>query len=151
VDAVRLVREERPDLVFLDVQMPELDGFEVLAALAGEPLPLVVFVTAFDRHALRAFDAHALDYLLKPFDDARFASTLGRVKERLRLEEAGALGERMLALLADRSPAAAASDTAGGSAPQRLLVRSKGRISFVAVCDIDWIEADSVWHAACRA
>jgi len=142
-DAVRRVRELRPDLVFLDVQMPDLDGFEVLEALSGEPLPLIVFVTAFDKHALRAFEVHALDYLLKPFDDERFETTLARAKDRLRLEAAGEAAERMLALLAERQ--SASGDNAGSGSATRLLVRSHGRVEFVDVNTIDWIEADSVY------
>jgi two-component system LytT family response regulator len=81
-EAVRAIRTQRPDLVFLDIRMPELDGFEVLRALAPEPLPLVVFITAFDDYAVRAFDVHAIDYLVKPFSDDRFADMLSRVRRR---------------------------------------------------------------------
>src|SRR3982750_1662296 len=82
-EAVDVIRKERPDLVFLDVQMPELDGFGVLEALEGEPMPVVVFVTAYDDYAIRAFDVHAVDYLLKPFDEERFRVALARVRSRL--------------------------------------------------------------------
>src|SRR5580765_4947403 len=93
------VRGLRPDLVFLDVQMPGLDGFGVLRALAGAPLPAVIFVTAHDRYALKAFEVHALDYLLKPFDRARFAAALERARAQLRQGSAAALDERLRALL----------------------------------------------------
>jgi two-component system, LytTR family, response regulator len=120
-EAVAEIRSTRPDLVFLDVQMPECGGFEVLELLKGDvALPVIVFVTAFDEYALRAFDAGALDYLLKPFDDARFALALQRAKEKL----------------AAREPAAAA-------APEvpRLTVRSAGHEIYVRIPDIDWVEA----------
>jgi two-component system LytT family response regulator len=132
-EAVTLVRKLRPDLVFLDVQMPLLDGFSVLAAL-GNALPAaVVFVTAHDRYALKAFEVHALDYLLKPFDRARFLSTLERAKSQLRNAKTPGLDQRLLDLLQtvkDRQ-----------QFPERLVVKSGGRVCFVRVADIDWIEA----------
>jgi two-component system LytT family response regulator len=104
--------------VFLDVQMPECDGFDVLELLGSELPPVIIFVTAYDEYALRAFEAGALDYLLKPFDDARFARALDRAKEKLAHY-----------LPARRSPA------------ERLIIRSQGQVQFVRVDDIDWIEA----------
>ena len=94
-EALALLRTVRPQLVFLDVQMPGGDGFEVLSR-AQRPLPLVVVVTAFDSHALQAFDVHALDYVLKPFDDERFTQAVERAKQELRREAAAEIGERML-------------------------------------------------------
>ena len=88
-EAVRLIRELEPDLVFLDVQMPELDGFGVLKEAAAGRLPSVIFVTAYDKYALRAFDVHALDYLLKPFDAERFAEALGRARTQIEREGGG--------------------------------------------------------------
>src|SRR5262245_47373605 len=82
-DAVSVIRALQPDLVFLDVQMPELDGFEVLENLAGHPLPVIIFVTAYDKYALRAFEVSALDYLLKPFDDARFHRALAQARRQI--------------------------------------------------------------------
>jgi two-component system LytT family response regulator len=117
-DAVEQIRKSRPDLVFLDVQMPECDGFDVLELLGSDLPPAIVFVTAYDEYALRAFDAGALDYLLKPFDDARFGRALSRAKEKL---------TRYL----PSKPRAA----------ERLVVRSQGRVLFVSVAEIDWIEA----------
>jgi len=118
-EAVAEIRGTRPDLVFLDVQMPECGGFEVLEILkADAALPVIVFVTAYDEYALRAFDAGALDYLLKPFDDARFALALRRAKEKL----------------AAREPAAAPEIP-------RLTVRSAGHEIYVRIPDIDWVEA----------
>jgi two-component system LytT family response regulator len=131
--AVADVRALRPDLLFLDVQMPLLDGFGVLRALSSESLPVVIFVTAFDRYALKAFEVHALDYLLKPFDKERFALALKRAKEQVRQGKAPTLDERLQQLLQrvqDRP-----------QAPARLVVKSAGRIYFVRTEDIDWIEA----------
>lgn len=118
LDAIEEIRKTRPDLVFLDVQMPECDGFDVLELLGGDSPPIIIFVTAYDEYALRAFEAEALDYLLKPFDDARFGRALNRAKERLARPQAP-------------EPRAA----------ERLVVRSQGRVLFLRVTDIDWIEA----------
>ena len=133
-DAVDALRTARPELVFLDVQMPELDGFDVLQAIDPDAWPAVVFVTAYDQYALKAFDVHALDYLLKPFDRARFERALGRAEAELR-DRRGHDGAdaRIIALLErlrdDRQR------------PRRIIVRSGGRIAFVDVAEIDWIEA----------
>jgi len=127
------LRNLRPDLVFLDVQMPVLDGFGVLQALAGSSLPVVIFVTAHDRYALKAFEVHALDYLLKPFDKARFGSALEHAKTQVRQGTAAALDERLQELLQ--------TVQARRPGPERLIVRSAGRIFFVRIEDIDWIEA----------
>ena len=115
-DAIDTIRRERPDLVFLDVQMPEVDGFEVLRQLEPGTVPAVVFVTAFDRYALQAFEQHALDYLLKPFSDERFANVLARTRVRLR--------ERTFASMAQRT-----GDLVAASAPERrqLAVRDGSR------------------------
>jgi two-component system LytT family response regulator len=118
LDAIQEIRKSKPDLVFLDVQMPECDGFDVLELLGNDLPPTIIFVTAYDAYALRAFEAGALDYLLKPFDDARFGRALNRAKERL-------------AHYLPRQPRAA----------ERLVVRSRGQVLFVSVADIDWIEA----------
>ncbi|HEX5461573.1 MAG TPA: response regulator [Steroidobacteraceae bacterium] len=117
-DAIDQIRKSKPDLLFLDVQMPECDGFDVLELLGGELPAAIIFVTAYDEYALRAFEAGALDYLLKPFDDARFVRALNRAKEKL-------------AHYLPAKPRAA----------QRLVVRSQGQVLFLDVADIDWIEA----------
>jgi two-component system LytT family response regulator len=130
--AVTELRDLRPDLVFLDVQMPVLDGFGVIQALAGTALPVVIFVTAHDRYALKAFEVHALDYLLKPFDKARFAAALDRAKAQVRQGSAAALNERLAEML---------QSAPGRRGPERLMVKSGGRIYFVRIEDIDWIEA----------
>jgi two-component system LytT family response regulator len=115
--AVEEIRRSKPDLVFLDVQMPECGGFDVLELLGNE-LPTIIFVTAYDEYALRAFEAGALDYLLKPFDDARFVRALNRAKEKI-------------AHYASAPP----------QHVQRLTIRSRGELIFLDVADIDWIEA----------
>lgn len=118
LEAIQEIRRSRPDLVFLDVQMPECDGFDVLELLGCDLPPAIVFVTAYDEYALRAFEAGALDYLLKPFDDARFGRALNRAKEKL---------THYLA--------------PSQRAVERLVVRTQGRVLFLSVADIDWIEA----------
>jgi two-component system LytT family response regulator len=132
-EAVDLIRAERPELAFLDVQMPELDGFGVLDALEGEPLPAVVFVTAYDEYAIRAFEVHAVDYLLKPFDEERFRIALGRARSRLGERRQQALDERLEAVLTELRAREQYAD--------RLLVKSEGRVTVVQVDDVDWIEA----------
>jgi two-component system LytT family response regulator len=131
--AVADLQELRPDLAFLDVQMPVLDGFGVLQALEGMPLPVVIFVTAHDRYALKAFEVHALDYLLKPYDKARFAVALERAKLQVRQGSAATLNDRLQELLQ--------GVPARRPGPERLMVKSGGRIYFVRIEDIDWIEA----------
>ena len=96
--AVDAVREHAPDLLFLDIQMPRMNGFEVLARLDPRNMPVVIFVTAYDQYALRAFEHHAMDYLLKPFDDERFARTLARARTQIHQQEAHRLSRRMLAV-----------------------------------------------------
>jgi two-component system, LytTR family, response regulator len=124
--AVEAIRRTRPDIVFLDVQMPDVDGFDVLRELAGDPLPAVVFVTAYDKYALRAFDVHAVDYLLKPFHDERFAEALARAKARRGEDMTG----RITRLLDERKPKV-----------MRVLVKTGGRVLFLRADEIDWIEA----------
>jgi two-component system, LytTR family, response regulator len=132
--AVSLVRELTPDLLFLDIQMPELDGFGVLEEIGSRSVPALVFVTAYDRFALRAFEAHALDYLLKPYDDQRFASTLQRVRDQLRHRGADELEGRVRDLLADVRGRA--------SHLERLAVQSGSRTVLLPVDEIDWLEAE---------
>lgn len=132
-DAVRIIRELNPDVVFLDIQMPGLDGFGVLDALGARRLPEIVFVTAYDQFALQAFEAHALDYLLKPFDEERFRKGLDRVRNQLRGQNRRDLDARIAELLEDVRARPKYFD--------RLVVRSGGRILIVRVDEIDWIEA----------
>ncbi len=140
--AVRAIRKLSPDLVFLDVQMPELSGFDALERLDADKLPAIVFVTAFDRYALRAFDVHALDYLLKPFDDARFEKALRQAKSQIGQREISRLSQRLLALLEDRDAQARPPPARrAASYLTRLLVKSSGRVFFLKTDDIDWVEA----------
>jgi two-component system LytT family response regulator len=132
--AVETIRRMRPDLVFLDVQMPEMDGFRVVETIGPEQMPVTIFVTAFDRYALRAFDANAVDYLLKPFSADRLARAVARARERCVGKQDGEAAQRLFALL-DRTRFH--SDYA-----QRLTVSVRGRILFVPVNDVDWIEAE---------
>lgn len=134
--AVEAVRDLAPDLVFLDVQMPLLDGFDVVKEVGAEAMPPVIFVTAYDEYAIKAFEVHALDYLLKPFDRQRFERALERAKQHLVKEEGGALAGQLRALLAE---VRTGRDTADGV--DRLVVRSRGRITIVPTRELDWIEA----------
>lgn len=129
-EAVERIRAERPDLVFLDIQMPGLDGFAVLREVGPDRSGRVVFVTAHDEHAVRAFEVEALDYLLKPFDRARFQQTL----ERVRRERRQTLDEKITALLERIERPTEHLD--------RILIRSGGRMTFLKLREVDWIEAD---------
>ena len=130
-DALKAIETLAPDLVFLDVQMPELDGFSVLEAI--EHMPAVIFVTAYDRFALRAFEVNALDYLLKPFDPERFEQALQRARASLERQSLGDLNRRLQKLITSLS--------ANGKFVDRLVIKAGGRISFLSVDEIDWIEA----------
>jgi len=131
VQAVETITALRPDLVFLDVKMPELDGFGVIEQIGADRMPPVVFVTAFDEFAVRAFDVHALDYLVKPFSDARFEATLVRARRRL----AEAQASRLRALL----------DDGRGDALARFAVRVGNRSVVIAARDVEWIEAQDYY------
>src|ERR1700683_196311 len=123
VDAPNEIRRTKPDLLFLDVQMPECDGFDVLELLGKDVPPAIIFVTAYDQYALRAFEAGALDYLLKPFDNARFDRAVGRAKEKI------------------------AQGKGFPKNPQRLTIKSAGQVAFVSLSEIDWIEAADYYAA----
>jgi two-component system, LytTR family, response regulator len=150
-EAVEVIRDAAPDLVFLDVQMPEMDGFGVLRALGPERTPAVVFVTAYDEHAVRAFDANAADYLLKPFDDERFHRALDRARARIGDRRVRELASRLATLLAPGgdeppspspvTPPPAAGDAQAGGYSDRIVLKSNGRITFLETASIDWIEA----------
>lgn len=135
-DAVASIRALAPDLVFLDVQMPEIDGFAVLEHLAGHPLPVIIFVTAYDQYALKAFEVSALDYLLKPFSDERFRKALAQAKQQIEQQDASEFGRKMLRLIGarDLKPEAPRHLT-------RLMVKTAGRVLFLKTDEIDWIEA----------
>jgi two-component system, LytTR family, response regulator len=116
IDAAEVIARERPDILFLDIQMPEVDGFDVLERVGADAVPAVVFVTAYDEYALRAFEVHALDYLLKPFDDRRFFAALSRAKEQVRA----------------KTPS---------SFTRRFLVRTRDKVLFLKADDLEWVEA----------
>jgi two-component system LytT family response regulator len=174
-EAVTRIRADRPDLVFLDVQMPELTGFEVLSALEPNDVPAIVFVTAYDEYALDAFEASAVDYLLKPFDRERFARALTRARRFLAGDQLAVFRARVASVLqamsadgrtggptssitsvadAERGAPSRAQERAK-SGDARLMIRTRGRIAFVALSEIEWIEtsrnyvrvrAKGVWH-----
>src|SRR5688500_9813060 len=142
--AVAAIQHQVPDLVFLDVQMPGVDGFGVIEAIGPERMPTVVFVTAYDEYALRAFEVHALDYLLKPFGRDRFRETLQHARSSLDRQRAGDLGRKLLALVGDKDGALSpvTSPVFNGTLKlDRLVVKSGGRVFFLRTEDIDWIEA----------
>ena len=143
-EAVAAVKRYHPNLLFLDIQMPEMDGFQTLAQLQP-PLPIVIFVTAFDEHAVKAFEFHALDYLLKPFKPARLKAAVARAREQFaRKSDGDENTRRILQLLEERTTAAAAQHLA------RIAVRDRDRVRFVKTTEIDWIEASGnylVLHA----
>jgi two-component system LytT family response regulator len=137
VGALEIIQNQRPDVVFLDVQMPELDGLSVIEMAGAEEMPLTIFVTAYDQHAIRAFEANALDYLLKPFSDERFEATMARVKSRLDERSIREFGQRMLRMVSSAPTPERRLD--------RLVVKSSGTTRFVRVVDIEWIEAAGVY------
>jgi two-component system LytT family response regulator len=132
-EAVAAIQDHSPDLVFLDVQMPQMNGFDVIEAVGTDRMPLVIFVTAYDQHALKAFQVRALDYILKPFDRERFTEALTRARKQIERDETGDLGRRLLALVKDLRRDQPRSD--------RLVVKSGGRLFFLRMDEIDWIEA----------
>ena len=134
--ALEAIREHAPDLVFLDVQMPRLNGFEMLKVMPKNRHPLIIFLTAYDQYALHAFDVHAFDYLVKPVDSERFAEAIRRARRHLQLRAAGSLEDRLRGLLAEYAPAGKTSQYL-----ERFAVRTGNRLSFFLVDEIDWIEA----------
>lgn len=155
VEAAELIRRTRPALAFLDVQMPGSDGFEALARLEPAELPTVVFVTAYDEYALRAFEVHAVDYLLKPYDDARFGVALRRAKEEVRRRQGEAVNVRLRQLLDYLGANGRPGGEAGAERPgDRILIKSSGEIYFLKIDEIDWIEAEGDYmkfHAGGRS
>ncbi|MBA4138241.1 MAG: DNA-binding response regulator [Opitutus sp.] len=159
-EAVRKILAEKPDLIFLDVQMPELNGFKVIEALGGQHMPAVIFVTAYDQHALQAFEVNAVDYLLKPFEDDRFWAAVRRAKAEIVRRQTDALSNKLSHLLtylqtngapgsgkdavASPAPAPAAPPAPPSDAitRERILLKSGGEIYFLKAEEIDWIEAE---------
>jgi two-component system LytT family response regulator len=154
-DALDAIKQLRPDLLFLDVQMPGMTGLEVARALGVDNMPPTIFVTALDQHALQAFDLAALDYLVKPFDDERFEQAFRRARRVVSLEETQRLHERLLSVLQGNgtsaqlprnvgaTPATGINETprTGAGYLQRIAVESKGKIKYIPVDDIDYIAA----------
>lgn len=142
-EAVLLIESLRPDLLFLDVRIPGLDGFAVLEAIGANRMPLTIFTTAYDQFALRAFDAHAIDYVLKPYDSDRFARAVARARDQLTTQRRSNLDERLSALIEELS--------SRERYIERLVVRAGSRIVILPVAEIDWVEAASNYvrlHAA---
>ncbi len=135
--ALALIREREPDLLFLDIHMPDMDGFHLLDELEGERKPFVIFVTAYDNHALRAFQVHALDYLLKPFDRDRFFESLNRAKTHIRQSRHDDISAKLLSLIS--------TEQVQKSPVGRIMVKSNGSISFLRSDEIDWIEAQGAY------
>ncbi len=135
-EALEAIRREPPDLVFLDIQMPRVTGFDVCAQLreSGVPVPFIIFCTAYDQYALKAFAVHAIDYLLKPFDRERFKQALEQVRARLRRAQPAPTEQRLAELLADLR--------AGTKQNDRLVFKQDGKVVFVRTETIDWLEAD---------
>jgi two-component system LytT family response regulator len=161
IGAVDAIRAHAPDVVFLDVQMPGLDGFGVIDQVGTDAMPVVVFVTAFDAHAIRAFEVHALDYVLKPFDDQRFLAALEHARAALRERHHGELGRRLAQVVRSwyLAPRDGVRDQGGeghvigddvdtsepvrrATSITRFAVRKDGRVRFIGAAAVDWIEAD---------
>ena len=149
-EAVTAIREQSPEVVFLDIQMPEMDGFQVVEEVGAMQMPVTIFVTAYDKHALRAFEAHALDYLLKPFDHDRFNTALQRAKTFVRQQKLSEISEGLFAMLQDlklktgEPPTEVDSKKPGRGAQKepidRVVIKAGGRIYFLMVEEIDWVE-----------
>lgn len=137
LQAISRIEQERPDLVFLDVQMPELDGLGVIRSIGPELMPLTVFVTAYDQHAIGAFESNALDYLLKPFSDERLEATLARAKARLAERQLHAFSHQVMRMFSEQAQSQRYLD--------RLVLKSNGATQLIRVVDIDWIEGAGVY------
>jgi two-component system, LytTR family, response regulator len=133
-EAVAAIKEQSPDLIFLDIQMPELGGFEVLESLEPGKAPYVIFATAYDQYAVRAFEVHAFDYLLKPFDNERFEVAWQRAKNQIQSDRSGQRDQHILALLEELKT--------GPSYLERLVIKAGGRVFFLSVDDVVCIEAE---------
>jgi len=136
VAGIKAIRRHNPDLVFLDIQMPGLSGFDMLKRLPKNRRPLIIFLTAYDEYALRAFEVHALDYLLKPIDGERFAEAIDRARRQLKFETADSIEERLRNLIDEQTASKRPSPYV-----ERFTIRSGSRITFVVVDEIDWIES----------
>lgn len=135
LEAIELIHEMTPDLVFLDVEMPEMDGLEVVRKVDPMVLPMVIFVTAFDRYAIEAFEVHAVDYLLKPFDRARLSVALGKARERRNTQDSGAINQRLLDLI-DKMKGEEES-----TGDDRIVIKGSGRLTLLKTEQVDWVDA----------
>lgn len=133
-DAIYEIKSKNPDLVFLDVQMPEMDGFAVLSEINADKLPFIIFVTAFDEYALRAFEVNALDYLLKPYDRKRFDQAFQRAAHQITNQKSNLMSNKIISLLSENKPARQFTE--------RFIIKAGGRVFFLDVEEIIWIEAD---------
>lgn len=143
-DAVLAINSYLPDLVFLDIQMPEMDGFEVIKNITANPLPFIIFVTAYDKYALKAFEVHALDYLLKPINDTRFDDSITRVKEEIINKGFLSFESRIKSLILEYSQSKtmfSAIEYLPETKLERIAVKSKNGYSFINSDEIDWVEA----------
>jgi two-component system, LytTR family, response regulator len=150
-EAVAAIVERRPDVVLLDVQLGRATAFEIIEEIGVDAMPIVVFVTAYDRHALKAFEVHAVDYVLKPIDPARLREALERASSLLSLQRGASLADRLEGLLAQRGPAIEATTTPPS---ERLVVRDADRLSLLEIEQIDWFESAGNYvrvHSAGRA
>ena len=139
-EAIDILRKLKPDLLFLDVQMPQLDGFGVLQQLGPDELPVTILVTAYDKYAIQAFDAHAIDYLLKPFSDQRFDNAIKRARRYLASADARSRADELTAAAEERRSV----DTRSGHL-ERVVLKSNGAITFLDIDEVDWIEAAGVY------
>jgi len=133
IEAVAAIREKKPDLIFLDIQMPGMDGFEVLQHIESEHMPHIIFITAYDQYAIRAFEVHALDYLLKPFDQSRFKRALHLAGEYIQLQKNGDFKYRIKELIQEIG--------SEKKFPERFIIKSEGRIYFIRTDEVNWIES----------
>jgi two-component system LytT family response regulator len=146
--ALAAIREQKPDLVFMDIQMPRCDGFEVLAALKSEERPAVVFITAYDKYAIQAFEFCAMDYLLKPFGDARFAAALAKAKHDIRQRDTGAQVGKLLAYVQENlrtiaTPEARPAGVTVAEPSDRVVLKTGSDLHFIRTADIVWVESQS--------
>jgi two-component system, LytTR family, response regulator len=145
LEAVSLIQTEKPDLVFLDVQMPELNGLGVIETIGPANMPMTVFVTAYDQHAIHAFETNALDYLLKPFSDERLESTMQRVEATLTDKRMREFGQSVMRMMSGQE--------IPGQYLERIALKSSGGVELIPTADIDWIESNGVYvtlHVATR-
>lgn len=141
-EAVNFIREHPPDILILDIQMPGMNGFEVLSKIDHGRIPAIIFITAFDQYALKAFEVHAMDYLLKPFTDERFRETLRQAKTHVELREMNRLSQSLRDLLNEYASAGTAKRK---SFLTRFMIKSGNRVTFVNAADVDWIAADNYY------